>query len=397
MPNWKKVVNETTSGNIGQNAATATALATAGTITFTGDVTGGTTPTYTGGGNLEIAMGIADNVVTGEMIQFSGNTEGDIMYYNSSGNWARLEAGTSGHYLRTLGTGNAPGWASVPADDNIFTANLTQTVARSHTLLDNNASALDFSPSGKAGLLKIITTNSSEAISTSGNLVVQGASLTLGTDGSASKLEIDPATGTDKNGGTLTINAGQGTGTGTGGEIIFKTAREGGSSSGTLNAYVTAMTIDQSGNIALNTSQTLTAGTGNFSGHLTVGGNLNVSGTSTITNTTTEILHLEDNSIVLNSGNSGIAVDAGFIVEMGSTSATNQGLMYDVTAGAADTTGRWVTVTNDDTDVVTSPTYVADVMQVRIDGAAINTSSSEVPVGHMQYHNGELYLRVEDS
>ena len=395
MPNWKKVVNETTSGNIGQNAATATALATAGTLTYTGDVTGGS-PTYTGGGDLSIAMSIADNVVTGEMIQFSGNTEGDIMYYNSSGNWARLEAGTSGHYLRTLGTGNAPGWASVPADDNIFSADLTQTVARSHTLLDNNASALDFSPAGKAGLLKIITTNSSEAISTSGNLVVQGASLTLGTDGSASKLEIDPATGTDKNGGTLTINAGQGTGTGTGGEIIFKTAREGGSSSGTLNAYVTAMTIDQSGNIDLNTSQTLTAGTGNFSGHLTVGGNLNVSGVSTITNTTTEILHLEDNSIVLNSGNTGGAADAGFIVEMGTTSTTNQGLMYDVTAGSVDTTGRWVTITNDDTDVVTSPTYVADVMQVRIDGAAILTTSDEVPVGHMQYHDGELYLRVED-
>ena len=178
MPNWKKVVNESTSGNIAQNAATATALASAGTITFTGDVTGGTTPTYTGGGNLSIAMGIEDNVITGEMIQFSGNTEGDIMYYNSQGNWARLEAGTSGHYLRTLGTGNAPGWASVPADDNIFSADLTQTVARSHTLLDNNASALDFSPAGKAGLLKIITTNSSEAISTSGNLVVQGESHT---------------------------------------------------------------------------------------------------------------------------------------------------------------------------------------------------------------------------
>ena len=100
--------------------------------------------------------------------------------------------------------------------------------------------------------------------------------------------------------------------------------------------------------------------------------------------------------IVLNSGNTGGAADAGFIVEMGSSSTTNQGLMYDVTAGSVDTTGRWVTIKNDDTDVVTSPTYVADVMQVRIDGAAILTTSDEVPVGHMQYHDGELYLRVED-
>jgi len=45
------------------SATTANALSTAGTLTFTGDVVGGTTPTYTSGGNLSIAMAIQPNSV----------------------------------------------------------------------------------------------------------------------------------------------------------------------------------------------------------------------------------------------------------------------------------------------------------------------------------------------
>ena len=49
-------------------SGTAGALATAGTITFTGDVTGGTTPTYTSGGDLSIAMTIQpDSVGLGDL------------------------------------------------------------------------------------------------------------------------------------------------------------------------------------------------------------------------------------------------------------------------------------------------------------------------------------------
>src|SRR5210317_112188 len=50
-------------GDVTGNADTATALATAGTLTFTGDVVGGTTPTYTSGGDLSIAMAIQPNSV----------------------------------------------------------------------------------------------------------------------------------------------------------------------------------------------------------------------------------------------------------------------------------------------------------------------------------------------
>ena len=157
-------------------------------------------------------------------------------------------------------------------------------------------------------------------------------------------------------------------------------------------------TIPSAGSTA---SGIVTSGTQSFGGAKTfktdvaILGNLSLTGTSTITNTTVEVLALEDNTVKLNAGHTGAAQDAGLLVEMGSSSLGNGTIYYDAVAGAADTTSRWV-VGLSTSDVVTGSTYKADVMQVRIDGAAILTTSTEVPVGHMQYHSGELYLRVEN-
>jgi len=53
-------------------SGTAGALATAGTITFTGDVVGGSTPTYTSGGDLSIAMTIQpDSVGLGDLVDIT--------------------------------------------------------------------------------------------------------------------------------------------------------------------------------------------------------------------------------------------------------------------------------------------------------------------------------------
>ena len=94
--------------------------------------------------------------------------------------------------------------------------------------------------------------------------------------------------------------------------------------------------------------------------------------------------------MVLNSDLSTSAdVDAGLVIERG-TSLDNALFFWD------EGDDRWKFGTNAEADLSTSPDYASDVMQVRIDGSAINTSSTEVPIGHMQYHNGELYLRVED-
>jgi len=121
---------------------------------------------------------------------------------------------------------------------------------------------------------------------------------------------------------------------------------------------------------------------------LTVAGNLTVSGTHITTST--ETLAIADNTLILNSDlTTATDVDAGIVVERGS-GVDNATFYWD------EGDDRWRVGTNDEADLSSTPTYSADVMQVRIDGSAIDTSSTEVPIGHMQYHANELYLRVED-
>tara|TARA_Y100000593_G_scaffold74099_1_gene136222 strand:+ start:3835 stop:4521 length:687 start_codon:yes stop_codon:yes gene_type:complete len=122
--------------------------------------------------------------------------------------------------------------------------------------------------------------------------------------------------------------------------------------------------------------------------------NLKVSGTLKVTGNTftteTEVLKVADNTILLNSDLTTSAdVDAGIVIERG-TSHDNAMLYWD------EGDDKWRIGTNDDADIATTHTYGADVMQVRIDGSAIDTNSTEVPIGHMQYHDGALYVRVED-
>jgi hypothetical protein len=72
--------------------------------------------------------------------------------------------------LYAQATGGASNYALFMASGNIYSA-VTQTWA----LPDNEASALSIDATGKAGILKIITTDGAEGISTSGKLDVTGA------------------------------------------------------------------------------------------------------------------------------------------------------------------------------------------------------------------------------
>jgi hypothetical protein len=82
------------SGSCTGNAATASALASAGTITFTGDVVGGSTPTYTGGGNLSIAMAIQANSVA-----LATDTTGDYVQNITAGTGLTSTGATSGENI----------------------------------------------------------------------------------------------------------------------------------------------------------------------------------------------------------------------------------------------------------------------------------------------------------
>ena len=98
-------------GALTGNAATATALASGRTIGMTGDVVW-TSASFTGAGNVTGAATIQANSVDGTMIAIGSDAQGDIMYYTGS-DWARLGAGTNGHYLKTQGGSANPTWASV--------------------------------------------------------------------------------------------------------------------------------------------------------------------------------------------------------------------------------------------------------------------------------------------
>jgi len=57
---------------------------------------------------------IANNAVTGAKIAMTSDAQGDVLFYGGT-DYERLAAGTSGYFLKTLGSGADPAWAEVPA------------------------------------------------------------------------------------------------------------------------------------------------------------------------------------------------------------------------------------------------------------------------------------------
>lgn len=66
-------------------------------------------------GRKTASAGNAEECTLSEVLDFIGSAaQGDILYRDASG-WARLGAGTSGHFLKTNGTGANPAWAAASA------------------------------------------------------------------------------------------------------------------------------------------------------------------------------------------------------------------------------------------------------------------------------------------
>ena len=77
-------------------------------------------PALDGSNLTNVSTTVADNSVTGANIALGSDAQGDVMYYNGT-DWARLAAGTNGHFLKTHGGSANPVWASASAG-NTFTA-----------------------------------------------------------------------------------------------------------------------------------------------------------------------------------------------------------------------------------------------------------------------------------
>lgn len=88
---------------------------------------------------------IAANAVTGAKIAMGSDAQGDILYYNGT-DYARLGAGTSGHFLKTQGAGANPLWAAVSGGDvlKMFSASGSTTSTSEVELSTNTFAASDF-------------------------------------------------------------------------------------------------------------------------------------------------------------------------------------------------------------------------------------------------------------
>jgi hypothetical protein len=141
------------------------------TITLTGDVTGSGTGSFAATiandavtyakmqnisatsrvlGRKTAAAGDTEECTLSEVLDFVGSAaQGDILYRGAS-TWTRLAAGTSGHYLKTLGSGANPEWAAVGAGGTktyaVFTPLSNQPPATNFATLDtrNSIAVLDF-------------------------------------------------------------------------------------------------------------------------------------------------------------------------------------------------------------------------------------------------------------
>ena len=163
--------------------------------------------------------------------------------------------------------------------------------------------------------------------------------------------------------------------------VVAGSGLTGGASSGSATVNVgagTGVTVNAN-DIAIGQS----VGTGDdvTFANLTLSGDLTVSG-KTIT-TTTETLEIADNTMVLNSDLTGTAVDAGFVVERGS-SGNNACLWYDTSEGA------WVVGENSSAALPSSGTRIA-LQSVK---GSLDTTDTSVPVGGMQIAGGVAYVRT---
>ena len=97
---------------------------------------------------------IAANTITGDKIALGSDAQGDVMYYNGT-DWVRLGFGTSGHFLKTQGTGANPLWAAAGGGPD--QASQTETEQRSNVDKYIPPDLMKFAPG--VGMCNIIGSN----------------------------------------------------------------------------------------------------------------------------------------------------------------------------------------------------------------------------------------------
>ena len=143
---------------------------------------------------------INNNAVDGAKIAMTSDAQGDILFYGGT-DYERLAAGTSGKFLKTVGSSADPVWDDVPAgvtintnaDNRIMSGSASALTLNGETNLTYDQTSLVVKNSGTASDIKVYCESSNAhytSIKSAAHSAYTGGSWTLtlpGTDGAASQ------------------------------------------------------------------------------------------------------------------------------------------------------------------------------------------------------------------
>tara|TARA_R100001510_G_scaffold57796_1_gene67964 strand:- start:3323 stop:7123 length:3801 start_codon:yes stop_codon:yes gene_type:complete len=298
LPGVNATGNQDTSGN----AATATALETARTIAG---------KSFNGTGNITIAA--TDLSDTDQSLATSDNVQFGTVTANLTGNVT--SSGTSG-----FATITASNTATLSGGLVLSNASISSTAqATTHTVIDNNASAFQFSSAGKAGILKIVSTDSSEGVTMSGTLNVTGNTTIQG------DLTVSGTTTTINTTNTVVSDA-----------IIELANGTSGSPSNDAGIVIERGSADNAFMGFDESADKFIVGTGSFTGAST--GNLTIT-------TGTLVANLEGNVTATTLG--------GTLSTAAQPNVTSLGTLGELTVDDVNINGKVITMTGDTSDTAT--------------------------------------------
>jgi len=148
---------------------------------------------------------VANNAVT--LAKLADGTQGGTIYYGASGAPTELAAGTSGQFLKTLGTSANPAWGTVTlttintnADNRLVTGSGTADTLNAEANLTYDGTTVDIKNAGTASDIKLYCESSNAhyvSIKSPSHAGFTGGNWTLtlpGTDGAANEfLQTDGA------------------------------------------------------------------------------------------------------------------------------------------------------------------------------------------------------------
>jgi len=310
---WSNMYSDTFTGALTGTASSATALATGRTIELTGAVTG-TSAAFDGTGNLSITT----TATSDPTITLGGDLTGSATLTNLgsatltatiAANSVALGTDTTGNYMDNVTAGTGVTVSHAQSEGSDATISIGQSVATSAT-----PSFDGLTVSGNDFLTIPAGTNSQRGSPSTGSIRYSSTDTTF---------EGYNGTSWGSLGGVKDIDG---------------------------DTYITAETSAGSDEDVLTLVAGGTTGLTVSGSTTTVAGNLVVSGTTTSINT--ETINLADNTIVLNSNESGTpSQDGGIEVERGTS--TNKSLLWD------ETNDKWT---------VGSETFVAATVEAALTG-----------------------------